>query len=135
MKLSKSLLALVASAMVAGMVYAEEKPASTDKPAKEAKEAKPAKAPRLVQPYSLIETSLTPEQKEQIAKILAEYNAKNKEIREKAETDSMAVLTDAQKTELKAAQEKKMTEAKAAKGGADKPTKNADAAKPMEEKK
>jgi hypothetical protein len=136
-KLSKSLLALVASAMVAGMVYAEEKPAGTDaKPdKKEAKEAK-AKPAKLIQPYSLIESSLTAEQKEQLAKIQADYNAANKTLREKAETDSMAVLNDTQKTELKAALEKKATDAKAAKGAAgDKPAKNAEAAKPMEEKK
>ena len=119
MKLSKSLLALVASAMVAGMVYAEEKPASTDAPKAEKKEVK-AKPVRLVQPYSLIESTLSDDQKEKLAKIQADYNAENKKLREKAETDSMAVLTDAQKTELKTAQEKKMAEGKAAKGGAEK---------------
>lgn len=134
MKLNKSLLALVASAMVAGMVYAEgEKPAATDakhEEKKEAKETKPAKAVKLNLPFSLIEGSLTAEQKESLGKIQAELRESTKKLAAKAEEDSMAVLNDAQKTELKAAQEKKAADMKAAKA-ADKGEK----AKPAEEKK
>jgi hypothetical protein len=130
-KLSKSLLALVASAMICGMSYAEDA-ADTKKPDKAA--AKP-KMVRLTKPWSLIEASLTAEQKEEINKIHAAALEETKKIKEKEEADITAKLTDAQKEELKAALEKEKAAGKAPKGekpdtkGADKP-----AEKPMEKK-
>ena len=133
MKFSKTLLALAASTMLAGAAFAEgdapdKKP---DAPKAEKKEAK-AKPIKLIQPYSLIEASLTAEQKEKLNKIHQEALEETKKVREKEETDSMAVLTDAQKAEIKAAQEKHEAEMKAKKaGGAEK---KSDDKKPEEKK-
>jgi Spy/CpxP family protein refolding chaperone len=132
-KASKTLLALIASTMVAGMVFAEpaDKPADDAKPAAPKKEAKPRPV-RLIQPYSLIESSLTDEQKQKLNQIHQDFLAEQKKLREKEEADSMAVLTDDQKAEVKAALEKKAADdkEKKAKGGAEKAP-----AKAAEEKK
>jgi Spy/CpxP family protein refolding chaperone len=131
-KLSKSLLALVASSMVAGMVFAEpatDKPASDAKPAKKEVKAKPV---RLTQPYSLIESSLTDDQKQKISQIHQDFLTEQKKLKEKEDADIKAVLTDEQKKELDAALEKKTAEdkEKKAKAGAEKAP-----AKAAEEKK
>ena len=133
MKFSKTLLALAASTMLAGAVFAEgdapdKKP---DAPKTDKKEVK-AKPIKLVQPYSLIDASLTAEQKEKLNKIHMDALEETKKIKEKEETDSMAVLTDAQKAEIKAAQEKHEAEMKAKKAGGGE--KKADDKKPEEKK-
>jgi Spy/CpxP family protein refolding chaperone len=118
-KLSKSLLALVASAMICGMTYAEE-----EKKADAPKKDKPARAMKLTKPYSLIESSLTQEQKDKINAIHAEFLAEQKKLKEKEDTDIKAVLTDEQKKELDAAVEKDKASMKAPKG--EKPEKPAE---------
>jgi hypothetical protein len=120
-KFSKmTLLALAASTMLAGAVFAEEggdkKPDAPKTEKAEKKEGK-VKPIRLVQPYSLIESSLTAEQKEKLNKIHMDALEETKKIKEKEDTDAMAVLNDDQKAKLKEAEEKHEAEMKAKKGG------------------
>jgi Spy/CpxP family protein refolding chaperone len=63
------------------------------------KPAKPMKGPRLVQPWSKME-SLTDEQKIQIADLHKKAVAEKKKIDEQEEADIKALLTDEQKVEL-----------------------------------
>jgi hypothetical protein len=113
-----TLLALAASTMLASAVFAEEggdkKPDApkTDKVDKKEAKAKPIKW----LPYSLIDSSLTADQREKITKIHQEALEETKKIKEKEDTDSLAVLNDDQKAKLKEAEEKKEADKKA-KGG------------------
>ncbi len=132
-----TLLALAASTMLAGAVFAEDAAGGDKKPDAPKTEKKDAKAKpiKLTLPYSLIDSSLTQEQKEKINKIHLDAKAERDKIDEKEKDDSMAVLTDDQKAKLKEAEEKKEAERKAKMAG-DKKTdeKKSDEKKPDEKK-
>lgn len=105
---------VVAGALSVGFVaHAQDKAA--DKAAKADKAAAKPKASRLPAAYANI-ASLTDEQKAKLADIWAKADAEKKAIEEKAKTDMAAVLTEAQRTELQAAQQK--PKAKGAEGAA-----------------
>jgi Spy/CpxP family protein refolding chaperone len=74
------------------------------------------RAARLTKPWSEI-SSLTDEQKTQIEEIHGKALDKEKEIRAKEQADIEALLTDAQKAELKSAAEKTATDRKEHAGG------------------
>jgi Spy/CpxP family protein refolding chaperone len=87
-----------------------------EKPAKKSGGA----AAKVVQPWSKL-TGLTDEQKTQIKEIHQKANDEIKVIREKENTDIMALLTDAQKEELKSLQEKEKADKKSEKAKKDEP--------------
>jgi hypothetical protein len=92
----KPLLAIAALVLLAAFVVRAQ-----DKP-------KPIK---LVQPWSKI-TTLSDEQKVKLNDLHLKANAEVKVIRDKEEADCMAVLTDAQKSELKKIAEQEKADAK-----------------------
>jgi Spy/CpxP family protein refolding chaperone len=113
MKLRLIVAMCIVSLAALTYVRAEEKAADA-KP-----EKKPAAA-KVVQPWSKL-TTLSEEQKTQIKEIRAKANAEVKVIRDKEQADIMALLSDAQKNELKAIMEadaaaKKKTAAKETEG-------------------
>jgi len=97
--------ASVAIAVLLGLSVAY---AAQNKKAGDAKAAKP-KVVKVPAPYSLV-ASLSDEQKQKIADLITKANEAKKAIDDKCKEDCMAVLTDAQKAELKAAQEKEKAE-------------------------
>jgi Spy/CpxP family protein refolding chaperone len=97
---------VVAGAMSLSLVsYAQD--AKAEKGAAKAEKAAAAgkKGGKLPAPYNQI-ASLSEEQKAKISEIRAKADAEKKAIEEKAKTEIDAVLTDAQRAEVKAAQEK-----------------------------
>jgi len=97
----------------------------------EKKEKKPAK---LTKPWSEL-TSLSEDQSSKIREIHAKSLAERKAIEDKEEADIMALLTDAQKTELKSIAESDAAAKKAAAPKKDKAAaKEGDTAKPASTK-
>jgi Spy/CpxP family protein refolding chaperone len=118
---------VVAGALSVGFVaQAQDKAAKgAEKAAAKEKAPAKAKAPKLPGAYANI-ASLTEEQKAKLSEIWAKADAERKAIEEKARTDMNAVLTDAQRAELQAAQQKPKAEkpkGKAGEGAAEKPAK------------
>ena len=103
----KRVVGIAALVLIACALARAEEP--TTKP------SKPDKAPKaikLVQPWSKL-TTLTDDQKTQINDIHVRANTEVKTIRDKEEADIMALLTDAQKAELKKLDEDRRAEEKA----------------------
>jgi hypothetical protein len=97
----KSLLPTIALVLLVTLVVnAQDKP-------------KPIK---LVQPWSKL-TTLNDDQRTKLNDIHQKALAEIKAIRDKEETDCMAVLTDAQKSELKKLEEQEKAEAKEKRAG------------------
>ena len=71
----------------------------------------PSNSPRLTQPWSKL-TSLTQSQREQIARIHRKTLEEEKAVRQRENEAVMAVLTDAQKLELRQLLEKETVERK-----------------------
>ena len=95
MKLNVKLLAAVmAVGLSASLLTAAEEAAAPT--------SQPAKAVKLIKPYSELK-DLTDDQKEKIAKAHADYLDKEKQIKAEEKAAIEAVLTDAQKAEIKAA--------------------------------
>jgi len=116
-KVTRSLLVLICSVMLVGLVYAEDAPAPDKKePATKPEKKEKLKPVRLTKPWSLLE-DLTQDQKEQINKIHVAALEEKKKIDEKEDADCTAVLTDAQKDELLKAEEKEKKAAVKKKGG------------------
>ncbi len=120
MKLNRSLIALLCTGMLATAVYAEDAPAKEKKEAPKTEKKEKAKAISLTLPWKLL-TTLTLEQKEKISKIHADVLEETKKLKEKEETECMAVLTPEQKDELEKALEKQKTDMKEKKAGDKKP--------------
>jgi Spy/CpxP family protein refolding chaperone len=102
-KVSVFLLAASMAIATAAMVRAADSP--TTKPAK-------VKVAKLVKPWSDLK-SLSDDQKSKINDLHAKASADIKAIRDKEETDIMALLSDEQKTELKTNEEKAKADDKA----------------------
>lgn len=99
---------LLISVAIGAMLALSAAYAAQDKKAGDAKAAKP-RTIRVPAPYSLV-ASLSDEQKQKIADLITKANEAKKAIDDKCKEDCMNVLTDAQKSELKAAQEKEKAE-------------------------
>jgi len=134
---SAALVAAVAVGSASLFVRAadEAKPAAGDAPkaAKAAEgEKKEAKKPaKLTKPWSQL-TSLSEDQSGKIREIHAKAVAETKAIEEREKSDIMALLTDAQKSELKSLAEADAAAKKAAAPKKEKAAaKEADAAKPV----
>jgi hypothetical protein len=97
---------VVAGAMSLSLVsFAQDAKGAAEKAAKAEKAAAGKKAAKLPAPYNQI-ASLTEEQKAKLSEIRAKADAEKKVIEDKAKADMNAVLTDAQRTEAQALQEK-----------------------------
>ena len=107
---------------------ADEKPAPEKKAAK--KEGKP-KQVRLTKPWNTI-TSLTEEQKTQIADLHKKSLEEQKQAQQREKDAIMAVLNDQQKAEIKALEEKEAADRKMKKGPEKSAEKSADSSKPAE---
>lgn len=117
------LTVLTCVALLAAITWAR----AEDKPA-DAKPDKKSAGAKIVQPWSKL-SSLTDDQKAQIKEIHAKANDEVKVIRDKEKTDIMAVLTDAQKEELKAMEQDKAVKKKESAAADDKPAAEPAAAK------